>query len=346
MEIDIGQASRIRGNGGSTNTRNVSGWVTHPWVSEGIGALRFGVQVWPMPADWPKVIDLAHLAEELGFDSFWVGDHPTSRSDCWTTLAALAMTTHTIRLGSLVSCVFYRHPAVLARMAADVDRLSNGRLVLGLGIGDHPGEFAQLGLPFPSVSHRQRALEETIQIVWGMWSEAPFSFEGQHFRVANTRCQPGPVQHPRVPLLIAGGGERVTLRQVAQYADATDFGAHAWTGAAFTVADVARKYAALYRHCQSLGRPYDSVLHSHHTFPLVLAETPGAVQAKLDRSSKEWLMFTQSSRISGIPREVARHYRALAAAGVAYFIATVREDDSESIRLLAEQVRPMLTSSQ
>jgi alkanesulfonate monooxygenase SsuD/methylene tetrahydromethanopterin reductase-like flavin-dependent oxidoreductase (luciferase family) len=182
--------------------------------------------------------------------------------------------------------------------------------VQGLGIGDHADEFAQLGLTLPSVPRRQLALEETIQIVRGVWSESPFSYIGEFFQVENTRCWPSPVQEPRVPLLIAGGGERVTLHQVAEYADASNFGAHPYTGSAFTLEDVERKYAALQQLCQALSRPYESVLRSHFTFPLVLAETPTAVQAKLDGSPADWLAFTNTSRIAGTPREVAEHYRA------------------------------------
>src|SRR6266851_4948261 len=152
---------------------SASKWVTHPWVAQGQGVARFGILIFPLPSDWSMVVAMAQLLEELEFDSLWVGDHPTNRSDCWTTLAALAMVTTRIRLGSLTSCVFYRHPTVLARMAADVDRMSNGRLVLGLGIGDYAEEFAQLGLTFPNVRGRQLALEETIQILRGVWSESP-----------------------------------------------------------------------------------------------------------------------------------------------------------------------------
>src|SRR5712691_418290 len=254
------------------------------------------------------------------------------------------MVTTNIRLGSLTSCVFYRHPVVLARMAADVDRISNGRLVLGLGIGDHAEEFTQLGLSFPSVPRRQLALAETIQILRGVWSESTFSYSGEFFKVDGIRCWPGPVQEPRVPLLIAGGGEKVTLHQVAEYADASNFGAHSYTGSAVTLEDVERKYAALHQHCRALGRQYSSVLRSHFTFPLVLAEAPAAVRAKLDRSPCDWLAFTQTSRIAGTPREVADQYRALAEIGVSYFIATIYEDDVETIRLLAEQVMPMMRS--
>jgi alkanesulfonate monooxygenase SsuD/methylene tetrahydromethanopterin reductase-like flavin-dependent oxidoreductase (luciferase family) len=119
-------------------------------------------------------------------------------------LAALAATTQRIRLGSLVSCVYYRPPALLARMAADVDRLSQGRLVLGLGMGDAAREFQRLTIPFLPVRQRQQGLEETLHIVKGLWGPSPFSFAGQQFTVSETIVDPGPAQQPHVPLLIAG----------------------------------------------------------------------------------------------------------------------------------------------
>src|SRR5262245_66231825 len=107
--------------------------VSHPWVTEQARRVRFGVFNAPA-ADWPALLAWVRLTERLGFDSFWIQDHPMlAPIDCWTALAALAVATERLRLGSLVSCVAYRPPAVLARMAADVDRLSGGRLVLGLG---------------------------------------------------------------------------------------------------------------------------------------------------------------------------------------------------------------------
>src|SRR5262249_1242910 len=158
-------------------------------------------------------------------------------AECWTTLAMLAATTRKLRLIAFVSCVCYRSPVLLARIAADVDRASNGRLVLGLGIGDDPSEFAQLGIPFPSVRERQRMLEETLQIVKGLWQEEQFTYEGKYFRLQRAIGRPLPVQQPRIPILIGGGGERVTLRQVAQYADMSNFGPHIWTGSVFGLED-------------------------------------------------------------------------------------------------------------
>ena len=129
-----------------------------------------------------------------------------------------------------MTCIYYRHPVMLARMAADVDRMSQGRLILGLGAGDFEPEFAQMGLDFPPIQTRQQALEEVIQLLRGMWGEAPFSFSGAHFKVQDAHIKPGPAQQPRVPVLIAGAGERVTLRQVAEFADASNFGPNPHTG--------------------------------------------------------------------------------------------------------------------
>src|SRR5215472_2837000 len=125
----------------------------HPWASLGTQRLRFGIIA--ATQSWPQMRDLAQMAEGLGFDSFWRVDHPMLGHDAWTTLAALAAATRTIRLGSHVSCVAYRNPVLLARMAADVDAISTGRLVLGLGSGDAPREFAQLGQAYLPTQERQ-----------------------------------------------------------------------------------------------------------------------------------------------------------------------------------------------
>jgi alkanesulfonate monooxygenase SsuD/methylene tetrahydromethanopterin reductase-like flavin-dependent oxidoreductase (luciferase family) len=317
--------------------------IAHPWVTAGNGAVRFGVGT-DQSRDWPAFLDSARLAEELGFDSFWISDHPLWFPDCWTSMMALATATKTMRLGTIVSCIYYRSPALLARMAADVDAVSGGRLVLGLGIGDNAEEFAQLGLPYPPVPERQETLEETIQVVRGLWTEEPLTHHGTYFHLTGATGAPGPAQRPYVPLLIGGGGERVTLRQVAQYADVANFGGHIWMGSAFTVDDVRRKYDALRRHCEALGRPYESILRSYVDMPLILAETPAAVQAKV-AALPELAEFFRSSTVAVTPREAIAHYRALAAAGVQYFIATLWGYDLETMRLLAEQVVPEVVYS-
>ena len=169
--------------------------MTHPWVAQASETIRFGLAYGPR-ADWRECRDLVQEAEDLGFDSYWTMDHPTSGMDCWTLLSALAVTTSTIRLGVAVSCVLYRPPTLLARLAADVDRLSRGRLILGLGIGNHEKEFSKLGIPFLSVQERQQALTETLQIVEGLWGSTPFTYTGKHFQVHEATVRPGPVQQP------------------------------------------------------------------------------------------------------------------------------------------------------
>jgi alkanesulfonate monooxygenase SsuD/methylene tetrahydromethanopterin reductase-like flavin-dependent oxidoreductase (luciferase family) len=295
--------------------------------------------------DWPALLDFVLRCEEAGIDSFWVPDHPTGFPDPWGTLSALAATTRRIRLGPLVSCVFYRNPIHLARLAADVDRLSNGRLVLGLGIGDDTGEFAQLGLPCPPVATRQQALDEAVQIIQGLWGADSFNFHGEHFQVDEASIATQPVQEPHVPILIAGGGERVTLRQVAQRADMANFGAHPSVGSAFDLDDVRRKFIALDRHLAEAGRPTNAVLRSHWSAPVVVAETAAAARTKWE-ALPEWVRSGfQSSAVVGTPADVIAYYQSLVRAGMRYFIAAIIGADIESVQLLAARVAPVLETA-
>jgi alkanesulfonate monooxygenase SsuD/methylene tetrahydromethanopterin reductase-like flavin-dependent oxidoreductase (luciferase family) len=312
----------------------------HPWVAEGAHRVRFGVSMLGR-SDWPTFVAWVQEAERLGFDSIWVQDHPPRYPDWGTTLAALAMVTTTIRLGTLVSCVFYRNPVVLAQVAADVDRVSGGRFVLGLGIGDAPGEFAQLGLPFPALRERQEVLEETLQIINGLWGPTPFSFDGKRFRVREVNV-PRPVQRPHVPLLIAGGGERVTLRRVAEHADVANFGPSHLTGGAASVADVRRKLDALRGHCAAVGRAYASVLPSHIVLPLIVADTAARARAKFAVLPAVVQEIVRPSLVAGSTHEVIAYYQALVEAGMRYFIPTLLDNDFDTLQLLAHEVLPDL----
>jgi alkanesulfonate monooxygenase SsuD/methylene tetrahydromethanopterin reductase-like flavin-dependent oxidoreductase (luciferase family) len=311
---------------------------THPWVAEGADRVRFAVCAMfaKTPAD---IVRAAQRGERLGFDAYWANDHPNRSMDCWAQLTMLAMATESIRLISLVSCIYYRSPFLLARQAADVDIVSGGRLVLGLGIGDDVPEFGQMCLEFPGLRARQEALEETLGIVRGLWGGGPFSFEGKHFRVHDAALRQLPVQQPFVPVLIGGGGERVTLRQVARLADVSNFAPHEWSGSAFQVADVKRKYEVLRRHCEEVGRPYDSVLRTHYTPLLTLAEDDADLARKRagaripDASLRQEFVFAT-------PSLAIEHYQALVDAGVQYFLAAINVDDEETVRLFAEEVVP------
>jgi alkanesulfonate monooxygenase SsuD/methylene tetrahydromethanopterin reductase-like flavin-dependent oxidoreductase (luciferase family) len=156
-------------------TVNALDWQQSAWAEQFRDRTGFAVQVFPIdtPRDPARhLLAAARLAEELGLDAFFVGDHPAWALDPFVHLAAIAATTQRIRLGVNACCALYRHPVMTARLAADVDNLSGGRLILGLGNGWDANEFANLGLPFPSARERQQALEEAITIMRGVWPRA------------------------------------------------------------------------------------------------------------------------------------------------------------------------------
>jgi alkanesulfonate monooxygenase SsuD/methylene tetrahydromethanopterin reductase-like flavin-dependent oxidoreductase (luciferase family) len=313
---------------------------THPWVAEARRRVSFGAMILSPRDLSPGTVDFARRLEQLGFSSLFIADHPLGNGDCWTTLAALAVATSTIRLGTLVCCVYYRPPELLARHAADVDQLSGGRLTLGLGIGDAPDEFERMGLRYPPVPERQSALDDAVRIVRGLWGEQPFSYQGALGTLRNASVRPGPVQQPRVPVLIAGGGEKVTLRQVARYADVSNFGEHETVGTAQTLDDVRRKLAALRRHCDEVGRDYDAILRTHITLPLVMARDKAAVEAKYLRVPERRRTGQASSLKALTPEEGVAYYRGLAEAGMQHFVIGLLPDDVETAELVADRVMP------
>jgi alkanesulfonate monooxygenase SsuD/methylene tetrahydromethanopterin reductase-like flavin-dependent oxidoreductase (luciferase family) len=292
--------------------------------------------------EWSAFAEFVQAVEELGYDSYWVPDHPLIEPDPWTQLAALAAVTKRIRLGPLVSCIYYRSPTLLAREAADVDRVSGGRLVLGLGLGDLPEEFGQMGRAFPPHAARQAALVETLHILHGLWGATPFSFEGQHFQVRDAIVRPRPVQKPRIPILIGGGGERVTLRRVAEHGEMSNIGSGEHIGKTASFEDVARKLAALRRHCDAIDRPFDTVVRSYLASPLLLADSAVAVQAKVDALPRSYAAGFGQGILAGTPAEVIPFFQGLIATGVNYILLMVAGTDLDSLRRFAEQVMPAL----
>ncbi|CAN5548403.1 LLM class F420-dependent oxidoreductase [soil metagenome] len=319
----------------------------NPWVEEYQSRVGFALQTFALPGDpepGKKVIRAGILADELALDGFFTGDHPGYATEPWLHLTAVATQTRQIRLGSIVNCASYRHPVMMARLAADFDRISDGRLVLGLGIGWNIEEYAQLGISFTAVRARQEALEEYIAIINGVWGADPFTYHGKHWRTEGGHVVPGPLQWPRPPLIIAGAGERVTLRQVAQLADACNFGPGRNTGAARSGEDIQHKLQVLRNHCGQLGRNYDDILRSHYTSWLMIAETEHEAKAKLDRYYPDGLDEEQkATRIVGTPDQVAAYYQEIVDAGMQYFVCQVLDaGDEETIRLLATEVAPRI----
>lgn len=321
----------------------------HPWVAEADRGVRFGVQIALGPGAMDGLAETGRLVERLGFDGLFIFDHPAIQADPWVCLSALAGVTERVRLGSVVNCVPYRHPALLARMGSDLDTLSRGRLMLGLGIGWLKSEFRAFDVPFAPAPERHAALVEALEIVERAWAGEPFSFEGAHHRVDDLQIAP-PTQRPRPPILIGGNGERVTLKLVARHADACNVSELQDRGngqeAVGGVETIRRKLDVLAGHCAEAGRPVDEVLRTHFTLKLTLAPTDEAAAAKLaaQRAAPSASPATRraqpSAFVVGSPQRVAEHYRALVGAGIQYFVVQLDAADRETLELLAGEVMP------
>lgn len=323
---------------------------THPWVRAFRDRIGWGVQAVPRgddPDPARTLLATGHLAESLGYDGFFIGDHPAYMPEAWLHLGALAVRSERIRLGSVVLCAGYRQPVVTARLISDLDNLSNGRAILGLGHGWNAGEFAQLGLPFPSVPERQAALAETIEIVRGVWGAEPFTLRGTYHQTENARITPSPRQEGGPPLILAGAGERTALRLVARFADACNFGPGHATGLARTPAEVRHKNDVLDRYCRDAGRAPDSIMRTHFTSWLMLAPTEEAAQTKLARYYPDGLNEEQRiSRVVAAPERAIEYYQGLVHAGMQYFVIQTQDAaDVETIEILAREVMPYVRPS-
>jgi F420-dependent oxidoreductase-like protein len=189
--------------------------------------IRFGIASGQQNYRWEQLIHLWETADRLGYDSLWSGDHlfailidpsePTFEG--WTTLAALGQHTSRARIGCLVNCNGFRNPCLTAKMAATLDHSTNGRFILGLGAGWFEQEHRRLGFDFPPARDRLRALDEACRIVKSMLEEGTATFDGVHYQVSDATCSPRPIQLPRPPLMIAGQGEKILLKIVAEHAD-------------------------------------------------------------------------------------------------------------------------------
>jgi alkanesulfonate monooxygenase SsuD/methylene tetrahydromethanopterin reductase-like flavin-dependent oxidoreductase (luciferase family) len=328
----------------------------HPWVAESAqGPIRFGIQaILGQDRDvYTRAIETAQLAESLGFDFYSIFDHPSMQADPWTVLPAVAMATERIRLGSTVNCALYRHPGHLARLATDLDGISRGRALLGLGSGWLEREFEALTIPFRTARERHDALDETVQIVRGVWSLPPFSFNGTYFSTKEMEVLPPPVQSPYPPIMIGGSGPRRTLRLVAKYADACNISEEiAAIDGHFSIAPrakaVEKKLAALDAHCAELGREPGEILRTHFTLSLILAESPRAARAKYDAfdprtsSSPGTRRAGKGGILTGSVEDMIAYYQAMADTGIQYFIVQLEARDRETIELLANEVMPKI----
>ena len=226
--------------------------------------------------DWERWLHIVHLAERLGFPSLFRSDHyfindQRASLETWTSLAVAARETSTIRFGPLVAPVTFRHPVDVGRMAAQIDLLSGGRFVLGIGNGWHQPEHDAYGIPFPERGERSARLGEAIRLMKAMWGPGPVSFDGKYYQLRDLDVLPKPAQG-RPWLLIGGSGPKRTLRYVAEYADE-------WNTPNAPLETLAERISIMDSHCEAVGRDPASVRKSMMVFAFV-----GPDDATIERS--------------------------------------------------------------
>jgi len=301
---------------------------------------------------------VAAQAEALGFDSIWLCDHfltlapetyvsdagfsrdeaPKDNHDarsmplleCWTTLSALARDTERLRLGTSVLCTSYRLPSVLAKMGATLDVISGGRLELGLGAGWFEREYRAYGIPFPRIGERIEQLDEAVEIIRRMWTDATPTFSGKHYAIDDAICDPPPVQRWRPPIWIGGEGDRVH-RVAARAADGVNV---RW----WSPQRIAARATYLDAACRELGRDPRSLRRSV-TALLVVDRSAGRAAATRER----FTAIPADGHIAGTPEQCLGRLREYASAGVRHVLLSIPDvAASDTLELAGRQILPAL----
>jgi F420-dependent oxidoreductase-like protein len=270
---------------------------------------------------WEAMTAVAKAADQGSWDSIWLYDHfhtvprPSTETtfECWTATAALARDTSRVNIGQMVGCNGYRNPALYAKIASTVDVASHGRLYAGIGAGWYEHEWKAYGYEWPELRDRMGAFREAVEVVVGMWTQDEFQFSGKYYSVDKPINEPKGVRKPHPSLWIGGGGEKVTLKLVAQYGDAANVGG----GDPAVITD---KLAILKQHCQTLDRDYDRIIKSTNlnVFPLDAGADPVAATEK----ARGGIGFDEfaAGTVIGSDDEIASRVDAALEAGADYII--------------------------
>lgn len=305
--------------------------------------LQLGVSLWPQGATWDELRQASLAVDRLGYESLWSYDHfvPLHNDrtvgvfDGWSVLSALAPLTTRTHLGTLVTGITHRNPAILAKMASTLDHLSRGRAILGVGAAWNEDEHRAYGIPFPAVGDRLALLDEACTIIRSLFEDDSTTFIGKHSEVHEAVLWPKPVQR-RLPILIGGGGEKVTLRLVARHADM-------WNG--FGSPEViAHKSGVLRLHCAQAGRNPSEVSITVNV-GVIVRDSASRVRQRLDDIGPVagFPDYAASNQPYGTPDEVAGKLAAYAEVGVEQVIAMIPAPyDLETIERLATDVKPRL----
>lgn len=307
--------------------------------------LKFGWHMHSFPvdgssgSDFVQQIDKALTIIEPRYDSVWLDDHvipwaqfqskDTPFLECLTTLAHFATKYTEIDFGTSVICQAYRNPALMAKMAANLQLLMNGRLLFGIGAGWLEEEYHAYNWEFPKPSIRIAQMVEAIQIAKKLWTESPASFEGEYYRIENAYCEPRP--DPIPPILIGGGGEQLTLRAVAQHADM-------WNIPAAPLDVYAHKLDVLRKHCDDVGRDFDEIILTWSCEATAVAQTEAEAKRIIEASP-----YGQRNPVYGTPEQVAEKLQQYVDLGVEHIIVRILDfPRTDGIQMFAEEVMPLM----
>jgi F420-dependent oxidoreductase-like protein len=310
------------------------------------------------PAEqWAVMSGLAAHADAGPWESIWVYDHfhtvpiasEQATHEAWTLMAAFAASTTRVNLGQMCSCMSYRNPAYLAKIAATVDIISGGRAQMGIGAGWYEEEWRAYGYGFPRAGERLERLDEGVQIMKQAWTTGSATLNGKHYQVDGAIVRPLPLQKGGIPLWIAGGGEKVTLRIAAQYADYTNFGG--------TPEEFSHKSAILRGHTDAIGRDFGSIVRSAN-YNVVIADTEAEVQKRLDAIEARVTPYLGKERAAafiaeyhsenalgvGTPQQIIERLSEMKRLGMGYFIHYFPEAayDRSGMELFEREVIPAL----
>jgi alkanesulfonate monooxygenase SsuD/methylene tetrahydromethanopterin reductase-like flavin-dependent oxidoreductase (luciferase family) len=303
------------------------GWHLHSFPVDGSSGPAFVEQI-------TQVLDVV----QHHFASVWVDDHfwpwapwqadETPYLECMTTIAYFAARYPTLNFGASVLCQSYRNPGLLAKMVANTQLLTGGRFLFGLGAGWMEEEYRAYNFDFPKPAVRLAQLEEVIQIVRALWTETPATFVGHHYRIDNAFLMPKP--EPIPPLLIGGGGEQLTLRLVAKYADW-------WNFPGGTLENYAHKLAVLRQHCDAVGRNYDDIVKTWSAEAVAV----GATEAEARHIAAASPYNNQP--ILGTAEQVAEQLQQFLDLGVSYLIVRLLDfPQTDGLHRFIEEVMPRL----
>jgi F420-dependent oxidoreductase-like protein len=305
-------------------------------------SIKFGLFAPQVGLPFTAITQRAQLADRLGYHSFWFVDHMWSRGlpdmdhlEAWTLMSATAAVTERIGIGTLVLCNSYRNPAMLAKMTASLDQVSNGRVLLGLGAGWMDEEYRAYGYPFPPTRVRIEQLDEALTIIKLMLTTPRASFQGKYYAIDDAVNNPKPVQQPRPPILIGGAGERRLLRVVAEHADI-------WNCPNNAALDLERKLGVLRRHCDDIGRDAGEIEVSEQCV-VVLGhnETDLRAKRKLAKQTLGAVFDIDKTALQGTPEQLIEVIRARRQQGVTFFTMLFSDFNApETLELFAKKVAP------